>query len=137
MASSYNAGPHRTQIWLPEEGSVEADRWIDTIPFSETRRYVRAVLAYMTIFNWRRQQIELNDELELSAAAGHSGEQDGDSNNAVVAVEAAATKSKTSAAQSAEKPVRRMSDYLTPINFDADTTVKATDDETLQSADSS
>ena len=53
-AASYNAGPHRTVSWLPEEGVVEADRWIDTIPFSETRRYVRAVLAYRTIFEWRR-----------------------------------------------------------------------------------
>jgi len=42
--------------WLPEDGVVEADRWIDTIPFSETRRYVRAVLAYSTIFEWRRSR---------------------------------------------------------------------------------
>ena len=55
-AASYNAGPHRTVSWLPDEGVVEADRWIDTIPFSETRRYVRAVLAYNTIFEWRRSR---------------------------------------------------------------------------------
>lgn len=53
-ASSYNAGPHRTLKWLPETGSVPAEQWIDTIVFSETRRYVRAILAYMVIFEWRQ-----------------------------------------------------------------------------------
>lgn len=55
-AASYNAGPHRTLKWLPESGSVEAQQWIDTIPFSETRRYVRAILAYMIIFEWRHHE---------------------------------------------------------------------------------
>ncbi len=56
-ASSYNAGPHRTLKWLPESGSVPAEQWIDTIVFSETRRYVRAILAYMTIFEWRNHEL--------------------------------------------------------------------------------
>lgn len=57
-AASYNAGPHRTLKWLPETGSVAAQQWIDTIPFSETRRYVRALLAYMIIFEWRHLESE-------------------------------------------------------------------------------
>ena len=51
--ASYNAGPTRVRSWLPEESDMEADRWIDTIPFSETRRYVRAVLAYAAIYEQR------------------------------------------------------------------------------------
>ena len=51
--ASYNAGPHRVAKWLPEKGAMEADRWIDTIPFTETRRYVRAVLAYAAIYRSR------------------------------------------------------------------------------------
>ncbi len=47
--ASYNAGPTRVKSWLPEQ-DMEADRWIDTIPFTETRRYVRAVLAYAAIY---------------------------------------------------------------------------------------
>ena len=47
--ASYNAGPRRVSSWLPEQ-TMEADRWIDTIPFTETRRYVRAVLAYAAIY---------------------------------------------------------------------------------------
>ena len=49
--ASYNAGPHRVGAWLQDE-VMEADRWIDTIPFTETRRYVRAVLAYTAIYEW-------------------------------------------------------------------------------------
>lgn len=51
--ASYNAGPHRVDKWILEMPDMEADRWVDTIPFSETRRYVRAVMAYSLIFDWR------------------------------------------------------------------------------------
>ena len=47
--ASYNAGPHRVDKWL-RDGEIDADIWIDTIPFTETRRYVRAVLAYAAIY---------------------------------------------------------------------------------------
>lgn len=50
--ASYNAGPHRVKKWLPA-ATMPADVWIDTIPFTETRRYARAVLAYSLIFEWR------------------------------------------------------------------------------------
>ncbi|MFT6875186.1 MAG: soluble lytic murein transglycosylase [Granulosicoccus sp.] len=49
--ASYNAGPRRINNWL-EDRSLEADIWIDTIPFTETRRYVRAVLAYAAIYEY-------------------------------------------------------------------------------------
>ncbi len=51
--AAYNAGPHRVNRWLPQCGQIEADLWIDTFPFYETRRYVRAVLAYTAIFEWK------------------------------------------------------------------------------------
>ncbi|ASJ75968.1 transglycosylase SLT domain-containing protein [Granulosicoccus antarcticus] len=49
--ASYNAGPSRVDQWL-RDSSIEADIWIDTIPFTETRRYVRAVLAYAAIYDY-------------------------------------------------------------------------------------
>ena len=60
--ASYNAGPHRVRSWLPAEGEVEAAAWIDNIPFSETRRYVRRVLAYRAIYEHHlgRQPTRLN-----------------------------------------------------------------------------
>ena len=51
--AAYNAGPHRVSDWLPENRALAADAWIDTIPFYETRRYLRAVFAYKTIYNWQ------------------------------------------------------------------------------------
>jgi soluble lytic murein transglycosylase len=52
-AAAYNAGPHRVSAWLPKAQQLPADVWIDTIPFRETRRYVRRVLESDTIFDWR------------------------------------------------------------------------------------
>jgi len=49
--ASYNAGPKRVSIWLPPE-EMPADVWIDAIPYTETRRYVRAVMAYTAIYEW-------------------------------------------------------------------------------------
>ncbi len=51
--AAYNAGPHRVSRWLPENGEVIADVWVDSIPFTETRRYVRRVLESQVIFTWR------------------------------------------------------------------------------------
>ncbi|MDG6772800.1 transglycosylase SLT domain-containing protein [Thiomicrorhabdus sp. ZW0627] len=48
--AAYNAGPQRVDSWLPKEHPLPADQWIDSIPFSETRAYVKAVLEYTTIF---------------------------------------------------------------------------------------
>ena len=55
-AASYNAGPHRVRRWLPADGEVEAAVWIDNIPFTETRRYVRRILAYSAIYEHRLGQ---------------------------------------------------------------------------------
>ncbi len=51
--AAYNAGPSRVTRWSPENNVLPADLWVDTIPFTETRRYVRAVMAYTTIFEWK------------------------------------------------------------------------------------
>jgi len=51
--AAYNAGPHRVKSWLPESGSLDARAWIENIPFQETRKYVRRVLADEAIFHWR------------------------------------------------------------------------------------
>lgn len=49
-AAAYNAGPTRVKSWLPE-ADMAGDVWVDTIPYSETRRYVRALLAYAAIYD--------------------------------------------------------------------------------------
>lgn len=54
--AAYNAGPNRVLRWLPKDGAVPADLWVDTLPYKETRKYVRAVMAYATIFDWKLKQ---------------------------------------------------------------------------------
>ncbi len=49
-AAAYNAGPHRVNRWLPRDNTLAADIWIETIPFTETRAYVSAVLTYALIY---------------------------------------------------------------------------------------
>ncbi len=51
--AAYNAGPHRVEKWLPERHNMDAVRWIETIPYTETREYVSNVLAYMAIYEYR------------------------------------------------------------------------------------
>jgi len=51
--AAYNAGPHRVEKWLPSLHNMDAIRWIETIPFTETREYVSNVLAYMAIYEHR------------------------------------------------------------------------------------
>lgn len=48
--ASYNAGPYRVKKWVNSMSSLPADIWIETIPFKETRDYVKSVLAYQQIY---------------------------------------------------------------------------------------
>ena len=45
VAASYNAGEDRVAIWWAAASGVPEDFFVDTIPYSETRRFVREVLA--------------------------------------------------------------------------------------------
>lgn len=51
--AAYNAGPHRIRKWTPRKGEVDADIWVDTIPFDETREYVRMVMTYSVFYDQR------------------------------------------------------------------------------------
>ena len=50
VAAAYNAGPHRVDIWTKSFGHLEADEFIEHIPFAETRNYVKKVLTNMQIY---------------------------------------------------------------------------------------
>ncbi len=69
--AAYNAGPHRVDGWLPEKGTIDARVWIENIPFNETRKYVKRVLAAQAIFHWRMtgKIRRLSDELLVVQAA--------------------------------------------------------------------
>ncbi|TXH69013.1 MAG: hypothetical protein E6Q83_11905 [Thiothrix sp.] len=48
--AAYNAGPGRIPKWAPPQ-RLAADQWVESIPFDETRKYVRAVMAYTTVYD--------------------------------------------------------------------------------------
>lgn len=48
--AAYNAGPGRIPKWSPYK-PMPAEQWVESIPFKETRSYVRAVMAYTTIYD--------------------------------------------------------------------------------------
>nr|WP_136250561.1 transglycosylase SLT domain-containing protein [Ningiella ruwaisensis] len=54
--ASYNAGWRKVNEWLPEDSAVPADIWVETIPYRETRNYVKAVLAYQQIYQDKLNQ---------------------------------------------------------------------------------
>jgi len=50
--AGYNAGPNRAKQWLKaSNGQLPPDIWIETIPFTETRKYVMNVLTYAVIYS--------------------------------------------------------------------------------------
>ncbi len=52
-SAAYNAGPGRVRSWLKTSaGNLDAVAFIETIPFSETRGYVKNVLAYDAYYRY-------------------------------------------------------------------------------------
>ncbi len=52
-SAAYNAGPGRVRTWQNSTaGNLSAVAFIETIPFSETRGYVKNVLAYDAYYRY-------------------------------------------------------------------------------------
>ncbi|MFT7560900.1 MAG: soluble lytic murein transglycosylase [Flavobacteriales bacterium] len=59
-SAAYNAGPSHVRRWLNDKhDGVPFDIWIETIPFKETRGYVKNVLTYSVIYSYRMGKPEL------------------------------------------------------------------------------
>ncbi len=48
--AGYNAGPGRAQRWWKARPNISVDRWVELIPYKETRRYVKQVMIYTAIY---------------------------------------------------------------------------------------
>jgi soluble lytic murein transglycosylase len=57
--AAYNAGEHCIDRWLPNNKELDAERWIENIPYRETREYVKSVLAFTVIY---ADRLGLNEE---------------------------------------------------------------------------
>jgi soluble lytic murein transglycosylase len=51
--AAYNAGPIPLARWLPAK-PMDADVWIENIPYTETRSYVQRVFEHIVAFAWVR-----------------------------------------------------------------------------------
>lgn len=52
-SAAYNAGPGRVRTWLGNSGGrIDAIAFVESIPFSETRGYVKNVLAYDAYYQY-------------------------------------------------------------------------------------
>lgn len=49
-AAAYNAGANRVDRWIKGASGIPMDVWIETIPFRETRNYVKNVLAFAQVY---------------------------------------------------------------------------------------
>jgi len=50
--AAYNAGKSRVRRWLRESGKMELDRFVERIPFNETRNYVRRVSTHYARYSY-------------------------------------------------------------------------------------
>ena len=73
-AAAYNAGPGRAQQWRPATAPLEGAIWVETIPFNETRDYVKKVLANTMIYTHtlQRPYASLSSRLGTVAPRGAS-----------------------------------------------------------------
>jgi len=50
--AAYNAGKSRVRRWLKESRRIELDRFVERIPFNETRNYVRRVTTHYARYSY-------------------------------------------------------------------------------------
>lgn len=69
--AAYNAGPTPTSRWLSQRPTMDADFWIETISYRETREYVARVLAFSVIYDWRMygQAVPVSARMQGDTAA--------------------------------------------------------------------
>ena len=48
--AAYNAGSTRVDLWLKEFGDVDMPEFVEKIPFSETRGYIKQVLSNQAFY---------------------------------------------------------------------------------------
>lgn len=68
-AAAYNAGPARSRRWR-EGPRLDAAAWVENIPFSETRDYVKKVLANATVYGHLLHGRPLSIKTRLGSTIG-------------------------------------------------------------------
>lgn len=53
IAAAYNAGPRQVNYWLKKFPVNDTDIWIETLPWHETRNYLKNILAFYVVYQYR------------------------------------------------------------------------------------
>jgi soluble lytic murein transglycosylase len=53
VAAAYNAGPRAVNKWLRDSSTDNIIAWIDTLPWRETRNYIKNIIAFQVIYQHR------------------------------------------------------------------------------------
>ncbi len=56
MIAAYNAGPRQVSYWLKNHPPKEIDVWVETLPWHETRNYLKNVIAFYAVYQFRMQE---------------------------------------------------------------------------------
>lgn len=56
MMAAYNAGPTQVHRWQTHHNPQEIDIWIETLPWQETRNYLKNMLAFYAVYQYRLHQ---------------------------------------------------------------------------------
>lgn len=67
MAAAYNAGPSQLNFWLKNHPQNSIDIWIDTLPWAETRNYLKNITAFFAVYQYRIRKKEDLNWLNLSS----------------------------------------------------------------------
>lgn len=70
VVAAYNAGPTQVRAWLKAYPLQEADIWIENIPFSETRNYIKSVMSYYAVYQHQLKEPKPNLELFMKPYMG-------------------------------------------------------------------
>lgn len=53
VAAAYNAGPQAVHRWIKQYPSRDIEAWIDTLPWKETRNYLKNIISFQVIYQHR------------------------------------------------------------------------------------
>lgn len=65
MAAAYNAGPRQVNYWLKNHPPKQIDIWIETLPWNETRNYLKNVVSFSAVYQYRlKKNTDLREFME-------------------------------------------------------------------------
>lgn len=53
IAAAYNAGPRQVNYWLKKFPETDTDLWIETLPWNETRNYLKNITSFYVVYQYR------------------------------------------------------------------------------------